>query len=277
MDDKVAIVTGGAGGIGRAEALLLASEGARVVVNDLGVELDGSGGDPQRAREVAREITEAGGRALASDADVSTAAGAEAAIRAAVEAWGRVDVLVNGAGILQDRTLLKMDEASWRSVLRVHLDGTFWCLQAAARQMIEQGDGGWIVNTTSQSGLLGNFGQSNYAAAEAGVYGLTRSAAIELQRHHILVNAIAPVAKTRMTEALPMFQGTDSLTADHVAPAALYFASALCGDRTGNVLAVSGAQMFTFKLVQTHGQFKDGGAAWTAAEIAEHWDAIAKA
>jgi len=276
LDEKVAVVTGAAGGIGRAEALLLASEGARVVVSDTGVELDGTGGDPERAARVVAEITEAGGHAMASCEDVATREGAEALMRATVEAWGRIDVLVNSAGILRDSSLLKMDDASWSSVLRVHLDATFLCIQAAARQMVEQGNGGWIVNTTSQRGLLGNFGQSNYSAAEAGVYGLTRSAAIELQRHRIRVNAIAPVAKTRMTEELPMFQGTDSLSPEHVAPAALYFASGLCGDRTGLVLAVSGAQMYTFKLVQTAGQFKDGGAAWTAEEIAEHWEAIAK-
>src|SRR5262249_25712584 len=159
----------------------------------------------------------------------------------------------------------------------VHLKGTFLCTQAACRQMIAQGSGGRVVNTTSVSGMLGNFGQANYSAAKAGIYGLTRTAAIELQKHRITVNAIAPVARTRLTEDLPMFQtGMQSLTPEHVAPAALFLASDLCADRTGNVLGVAGSQMYIYKVVQSAGKFKDGGEAWTAEEIAEHWDSIAK-
>jgi NAD(P)-dependent dehydrogenase (short-subunit alcohol dehydrogenase family) len=161
-------------------------------------------------------------------------------------------------------------------VIDVHLQGTFLCTQAAVRQMLKQGEGGKIVNTTSISGMLGNFGQANYAAAKAGVYGLTRTAAIELQKHRIFVNALAPIAKTRMTEDLPMFQGVDSMTPEHVAPAALFLASSLSKERTGHVLAVAGSQMYAFKVVQTQGRFKDEGQAWTAEEIAEHWDAIVK-
>jgi NAD(P)-dependent dehydrogenase (short-subunit alcohol dehydrogenase family) len=170
-----------------------------------------------------------------------------------------------------------MDEGLWDSVIAVHLKGTFLCTQVVAKQLIAQGGGGRIVNTTSVSGMLGNFGQANYAAAKAGIYGFTRTAAIELQKHRITVNALAPVAKTRMTEDLPMFQtGMDSLTPDHIAPAALFLASDLCADRTGNVLAVTGSQMFAYKVVQTPGKFKDEGEAWTAQEIADHWDAIMK-
>lgn len=143
--------------------------------------------------------------------------------------------------------------------------------------MIAQGDGGRIVNTTSVSGMLGNFGQSNYAAAKAGIYGFTRTVAIELQKHRITVNALAPVAKTRMTEDLPMFRsGMESLTPDHIAPAALFLASDLCGDKTGHVLAVTGSQMFAYKVVQSVGKFKDEGEAWTAQEIADHWESITK-
>ncbi len=155
--------------------------------------------------------------------------------------------------------------------------GTFLCTQAAAKQIISQGGGGRIVNTTSVSGMLGNFGQANYAAAKAGIYGLTRTAAIELQKHRITVNAIAPIAKTRMTEDLPMFQTTtDSLSPEHIAPAALFLASDLCEDRTGFVLAVAGAQMYAYKVVQSAGKFKDENGVWTAQEIAENWDAIIK-
>jgi NAD(P)-dependent dehydrogenase (short-subunit alcohol dehydrogenase family) len=277
LDGKVAIVTGAGGGIGRAEALLLASEGAKVVVNDLGGARDGTGASESAAGKVASEIKAAGGEAVASFDDVASPEGAQKIIAAAVSAFGRLDVLVNNAGILRDKSLLKMDEAMWDAVIAVHLKGTFLCTQAAAKQIVSQGGGGRIVNTTSVSGMMGNFGQANYAAAKAGIYGLTRTAAIELQKHRITVNALAPIAKTRLTEDLPMFQtATDSLTPEHIAPAALFLASDLCGDRTGNVLAVAGAQMYIYKVVQSAGKFKDENGVWTAQEIADNWDAIAK-
>ncbi len=277
LDGKVAIITGAGGGIGRAEALLFAREGARVVVNDLGGARDGTGSSEAAASLVVAEITAAGGEAVASFDSVATAEGAARIVKAGVDAFGRVDVIVNNAGILRDKTLLKMDEAMWDAVIAVHLKGTFLCTQAAARQMIAQGGGGRIVNTTSVSGMMGNFGQANYAAAKAGIYGLTRTAAIELQKQRITVNAIAPIAKTRLTEDLPMFQtGMESITPDHVAPAALFLGSDLCGDRSGHVLAVAGARMYVYKVVEGAGKFKDEHAAWTAQEIAENWDAIAK-
>lgn len=276
LENKVAIVTGAGGGIGRAEALLFAKEGAKVVVNDIGGARDGSGSSEAAAEAVAREIREAGGAAVASFAPVHTEEGAASIVATAVDAFGRLDVLVNNAGILRDKTLLKMDLDVWRSVIEVHLTGSFLMTQVAARQMLKQGEGGHIVNTTSISGMLGNFGQANYAAAKAGIYGLTRTSAIELQKHRIFVNAIAPIAKTRMTEDLPMFHGVDSMTPEHVAPLALFLASGLSLDRTGYVLAVSGSQMYAFKVLQTSGRFKDGNDPWTAEEIAEHFDAITK-
>jgi NAD(P)-dependent dehydrogenase (short-subunit alcohol dehydrogenase family) len=276
LDGKVAIITGAGGGIGRAEALLFASEGARVVVNDVGGARDGSGEDRSRAETVVEEVRAAGGQAVANHDSVTSREGAERIVAAAVEAFGRLDILVNNAGILRDKTLLKTTEEMWRAVLAVHLDGTFFCTQAAARRLVEQGEGGRIVNTTSVSGMLGNFGQSNYAAAKAGIYGLTRTAAIELQKHRITVNALAPIAKTRMTEDLPMFQGVDTLTPEHIAPAALFLASDLCDDKTGHVLAVSGNRLYGFRVVETRGKMKDGNVPWTAAEIGEHWGAIMK-
>ncbi|WP_437626322.1 SDR family NAD(P)-dependent oxidoreductase [Sorangium sp. So ce1151] len=277
LDGKVAIITGAGGGIGREEALLFAREGAKVIVNDLGGARDGSGSSDAMAAQVAEEIRAAGGQAAPSFDSVTTPEGAAGIVKAAVDAFGRVDILVNNAGILRDKTLLKMDEGMWDAVVAVHLKGTFLCTQAAAKQMIAQGGGGRIVNTTSVSGMLGNFGQANYAAAKAGIYGLTRTAAIELQKQRITVNAVAPIAKTRMTEDLPMFQSAgDTLTPAHVAPAALFLASDLCADRTGNVLAVAGAQMYIYKVVQSPGKFKDEGGIWTAQEIADHWDAINK-
>jgi NAD(P)-dependent dehydrogenase (short-subunit alcohol dehydrogenase family) len=277
LEGKVAIITGAGGGIGRAEALLFAREGAKVVVNDLGGARDGTGSSDAMASQVVEEIRAAGGTAVANFDSVATPEGAASIVKTAVDAFGRVDVLVNNAGILRDKTMLKMDEAMWDVVIAVHLKGTFLCSQAAAKQMIGQGGGGRIINTTSVSGMMGNFGQANYAAAKAGIYGFTRTAAIELQKHRITVNAVAPIAKTRLTEDLPMFQsGMETLTPDHIAPAALFLGSDLCADRTGHVLAVAGSQMYIYKVVQSAGKFKDEGAAWTAQEIAENWDAISK-
>ena len=277
FEGKVVVVTGAGGGIGRAQALAFAREGASVVVNDVGVGRDGQGGDVQRAMEVATEIQKAGGKAAASFDSVATRQGAEGIIQNAVRAFGRLDVLVNNAGILRDKSFLKMDDEMWDEVIRVHLTGTFLCSQAAVRQFIAQGEGGRIVNTTSVSGMMGNFGQANYAAAKAGIYGLTRTMSIELQKHRITVNAVAPIAKTRMTEDLPMFQNVETMTPEHVAPAALYLGSDLAGDRTGHVLAVAGARMCAFKVTETAGRFKEtDDGVWSPSEIAENWDSIVK-
>jgi NAD(P)-dependent dehydrogenase (short-subunit alcohol dehydrogenase family) len=277
LDDKVCVVTGAGNGIGRATALLFAREGAKVVVNDLGGPRDGSSADASVAERVTEEIRAAGGQAVPSHDSVAGEAGARAIVRCAVEAFGRLDAIVNNAGILRDKTLLKMDEAMWDAVIDVHLKGTFFCTQAAARQFREQGSPGRIINTTSVSGLRGKFGQANYAAAKAGIYGLTRTASIELQRYQISVNAVAPIAKTRMTEDLPMFEKLETLTPEHVAPAHLFLASELSGDLTGVVLAVAGAKLSVFKLVESPGKYKESdGGVWTAQEIAEHWETIAK-
>ena len=277
LDGKVAIVTGAGGGIGRAHARLLAREGAKVVVNDLGGPRDGSGKDTGPAQQVTQEIQREGGAATANTDNVATAEGAAALVKAAVDTYGRVDVLVNNAGILRDKSFLKMDEGMWDAVVAVHLKGTFLCSQVFAKQVVAQGGGGRVVNTTSVSGMLGNFGQANYSAAKAGIYGLTRTMSIELQKHRITVNAIAPIAKTRMTEDLPMFQGVDTLTPEHIAPAALFLASDLCADRTGHVLAVAGARVYAFKVVETPGRFKEtANGVWTAQEIADAWDGIIK-
>ncbi len=278
LEGKVAVITGAGGGLGRTYALLFAREGARVVVNDMGGARDGTGAsDLAFANAVVAEIREAGGVAIADGSDISTADGAAALIKNAIGTFGYVDILVNNAGILRDKTFLKMEEAAWEAVLRVHASGTFFCSQAFAKAVMTQEGGGRIVNTTSVSGMLGNFGQSNYSAAKAAIYGLTRTMSIELQKHKITVNAIAPIAKTRLTEDLPMFQGVETLTAEHVAPAALFLASPLCGQRTGHVLAVAGARMYAFKVVESAGRFKDGdGGLWTAQEIADNWESIVR-
>ncbi len=277
LDNKVCLVTGAGGGLGRAYAKLFAAEGAAVVVNDLGGARDGSGSSGSAAQAVVDEIVAAGGRALANTADVSTEAGAASAIACAIEHFGDLDVLVNNAGILRDKTLLKLDEEAFDAVVRVHLKSTFLCTQSFAKHRVSKGGGGRVVNTTSVSGMLGNFGQANYAAAKAGIYGFTRTASIELQKHRISVNCVAPIAKTRMTEDLPMFTNVETLTPDHVAPAVLFLASDACGEKTGWVLAAAGARMYAFRVVETAGRFKEEtGGVWTAEEIAENWDSIVK-
>jgi NAD(P)-dependent dehydrogenase (short-subunit alcohol dehydrogenase family) len=277
LEGKVAIITGAGGGIGRAEALLFAREGASVVVNDVGGDRGGQGSSGSMADGVVAEIRASGGKAVASYASVSTGEGAASIVKSAVDAFGRVDVLVNNAGILRDKSFLKMDEEMLDAVIAVHLRGTFLVSQHFAKQLVAQGGGGRIVNTTSISGMLGNFGQANYSAAKAGIYGLTRTTAIELQKHRIAVNAIAPIAKTRMTEDLPMMHAVDNMTPEHIAPAALFLASELAGETTGTVLAVAGSRMYAYKVMESPGKFKDADeGVWTAQEIKEHWDAINK-
>ncbi|MEZ4221191.1 MAG: SDR family NAD(P)-dependent oxidoreductase [Polyangiaceae bacterium] len=274
LDGKSVIVTGAAHGIGRATALALAHAGAQVVVNDVGGNREGNERDAGAAGTVVEEIQAAGGTAIANTDSVETAEGAQAIVNSALEAFGGLHVLVNNAGILRDKTLLKMSDEMWQSVLDVHLGGTFFCLRAAAAHMRGAG-GGRIINTTSVSGLLGNFGQANYAAAKAGIYGLTRTASIELQRFGIFVNAVAPIAKTRMTEDLPMFEKLDSLTPEHVARVHLFLASELSGDRTGLVIGVAGGKLSVFRMIETPGVLKEEERGlWTAEEIAERFQAI---
>ncbi len=277
LDGKVTVVTGAGNGIGRATALLFAREGAQVLVNDLGGNRDGNGSAPSAADAVVAEIRQAGGTAEASYDSVASKGGAEAIVAKAISVFGQIDVLLNNAGILRDKTLLKMSREEWQTVLDVHLTGSFLCTQAAAQKMKEQGSGS-IINTTSVSGMLGNFGQSNYAAAKAGIYGLTRTASIELQRFGVRVNAVAPIAKTRLTEDLPMFEKIEeSLSAEHVAPAHLFLASPLSSDVTGVVLAVAGGRMSVFKVVESPGKYKESDAGvWSAQEIADHFESISK-
>jgi NAD(P)-dependent dehydrogenase (short-subunit alcohol dehydrogenase family) len=279
LSGKVAIVTGAGGGIGRATALALAKEGASVLVNDSGGARDGSGEGHELADAVVAEIRAAGGAAEPSYASVSDPAGAEQIVARAVSAFGRLDVLINNAGILRDKTLLKLELADWQAVLDVHLTGSFLCLRAAAARLKDQNQGGSIVNTTSVSGLVGNFGQANYSAAKAGIYGLTRTASIELQRYRIRVNAVAPLAKTRLTAELPLFEKIgDSLSPEHVAPVHVYLASDLSRDVTGVTLSVAGARISQFKLVESAGRHKDDDSGiWTPAEIAEQFAGITKA
>ena len=267
LDDKVAVITGGAFGIGRAHALLFAKEGARVVVNDTGGNLDGSGGS-DAAEKVAAEIRAAGGEAVSVRESVATFDGADRIVKTAVEAFGGVDILVNNAGVLRDRTLLKMTPQEWQAVIDVHLTGTFACLQAGARQMVAQGRGGRIINTSSSSGLLGNFGQINYGAAKAGIHMITRIASMELAKHAITVNAIAPNAYTRMTKDLPGMRNRteEDFGPQYMAPIVCYLASDKASNITGQTFGANVNQLYIYKMLTSEGVNK-GGAPWKPEEI----------
>lgn len=220
---RVAIVTGAGGGLGRAHALALAARGARVLVNDLGGGVHGEGGSVSAAQKVVDEIRAAGGEALANGASVTDFAAVQAMVQQVVDAWGRVDVLVNNAGILRDKSFAKMDMADFRTVVDVHLMGAAHCCKAVWPHMVAQ-EYGRIVMTTSSTGLYGNFGQSNYGAAKLALVGLMQTLAIEGAKHHIHVNALAPTAATRMTEGLMPAEVLAMLKPEAVVPAMLVLA-----------------------------------------------------
>ena len=252
LDGRVAIVTGAGRGIGRSVARLLASQGAAVVVADLGVAMDGSGRDMGPAAEVVEEITAAGGKAIASGADISDFAAAEGLIGTAIEQFGRLDVLVNVAGILRDRMVFNMTEQEWDDVIRVHLKGTFNTTRFASaywRSLRDETAQNRIINFTSVSGLHGAPGQPNYAAAKMGIVGLTYSSANALGRYGVTVNAISPGAATRMTDSIPVERqrsrsaGTDERSPDNVAPIVAYLASERSGWITGRVIHSSGYEI----------------------------------
>jgi NAD(P)-dependent dehydrogenase (short-subunit alcohol dehydrogenase family) len=274
LDGRVVLVTGAGAGIGRADALLFAKEGAKVVVNDPGCARDGSG-ESDAADRVVEEIRSAGGEAIANKRPVGTFAAAEEIVGAAVKAFGGLDVLVNNAGILRDKTALKLTPEEWSAVLDVHLTGAFSCLQAAARVMRDQGRGGRIINMTSIAGLRGNFGQSNYSAAKAGIYGLTRTAALELARYQITVNAVCPTAYTRMTsdnpgvtEAVGLKYGPET-----VAPLVVYLATDQASHLTGRVIAIEGTHIFAYHMTTTVGMRRFvGDEPWRVEELAAQID-----
>ncbi|WP_313313733.1 SDR family NAD(P)-dependent oxidoreductase [Pulveribacter sp.] len=228
---RVAIVTGAGGGLGRQHALALAARGAKVLVNDLGGAVDGSGSGASAAQAVADEIRAAGGEALANNASVTDFDAVLAMVQQAVDAWGRVDILVNNAGILRDKSFAKMDMADFALVVQVHLMGAAYCAKAVWPHMQAQGYGR-IVMTTSSTGLYGNFGQANYGAAKLAQVGLMQTLAIEGAKHGIHVNALAPTAATRMTEGLMPQQVLDALKPEAVVPAMLVLAHESAPTRT---------------------------------------------
>ena len=277
LEGKIAIITGAGGGIGREHALLFAREGAKVVVNDLGSDRHGGGRGGEMADKVVAEIKAAGGEAVANYDSVAAREGADGLIWSALNKFGKLDIVVNNAGILRDKTILNMSEQDFDLVIDVHLRGTFLVTQAAGRVFKVQGKGGRIINTTSLSGLLGNFGQGNYAAAKGGIYSLTRTASMEFQRMGVTVNAIAPVALTRMTQDLTMFKGLtpEKIVPQYIAPVAAFLASDLAADITGSIVGVQGPKIFLYKMIETEGATREGGP-WSPAEIKERWAEISK-
>ena len=231
FDDRVAIVTGAGTGLGRAHALALAERGAKVVVNDLGGALDGTGGSATAAERVVAEIKTAGGEAIANLADVTDISAVEAMVADAMERHGRVDILINNAGILRDKSFAKMDLDDFRAVLDVHVMGSVHCTKAVWPIMREQRYGR-IVMTTSSSGIYGNFGQSNYGTAKAGLVGLMNVLHLEGERYGIKVNTLSPTAATRMTEALMPDEMLEVLKPETITPGLLYLASEDAPSRT---------------------------------------------
>ena len=287
LKDRVAVVTGSGRGIGRAEALALAAEGAKLVVNDLGSAADGSGASQTPAEEVCQEIRKMGGEAVPNYDSVATAEGGENIIKTAIDKFGRIDILVNNAGILRDRMLFNMTEEEWDIVIRVHLYGTFHCTRPASVYMRQQRYGR-IVNTSSISGL-GNVGQANYSAAKEGIVGFTRTAALDLGKYGITVNAIRPNAATRMTmtedvknsmrkkaasmgitaedEFQKFFDGFFSSKPEHIPPLVVYLCTEEASNINGRTFFISGNQLGLYSEPQIIATISKEGGLWTLEEL----------
>ena len=281
LDGKVAVVTGSGRGLGRAYAVALAAAGAAVLVNDL---------DAQAAGETTEAIRQDGGRAAAHVAAVGETASAQELVEAAVEQFGRLDAMVTNAGILRDKVLWKMSDEDFDLVVHTHLRGTFTCARAAAIQMREQGEGGSIIVVGSPAGQFGNFGQTNYAAAKAGIVAFARTWALELARSQITVNAIVPTAWTQMTASIPLYAPLVDLVdageplpravrRDHAigmpeecAPLVVFLASEAARDVTGQAIGIGGDKLTLYSHpAEETVEYRDGG--WTAGEIADAWSA----
>ncbi|MGI9413507.1 MAG: SDR family NAD(P)-dependent oxidoreductase [Hyphomicrobiales bacterium] len=271
FDDKVVIVTGAGGGLGRCHALEFARRGARVVVNDLGGSVDGSGGASDMAQKVVTEITEAGGEAIANGASVTDDRGVAGLVEQTMSAFGRIDFLVNNAGILRDRTLQNMEIEDFEAVLNVHVMGTVKPTKAVWPIMRGQNHGR-IVVTTSSSGLYGHFGQSNYGTAKMAVIGLINVLKLEGQKYNIHCNAVAPVAYTRMTSDVFPPEAEKLMTPERVTPAVVYLAGE---DAPTGVVLCAGAGVFAkAEIVESHGAYL--GADATAEDIARNWGKISE-
>ena len=270
FQDRVAIVTGAGGGLGRQHALELGRRGAKVVVNDLGGSVDGSGGSVSAAEAVAQEITEAGGTAIANGASVTDLDAVQSMIDDIMAEWGRIDILVNNAGILRDKTFAKMELENWHAVLDVHLTGSLNATKCVWPIMTEQ-NYGRIVMTTSTSGLFGNFGQSNYGAAKLGLVGFMNTLRFEGAKYNIFTNSIAPIAATRMTVDLPGFEDSaERLAPELVTPAVVF----LCSDQApnGRIIQAAGGRYYSADVRENSGV--DLGLKATAEDIEENIDTI---
>jgi NAD(P)-dependent dehydrogenase (short-subunit alcohol dehydrogenase family) len=267
---RVAIVTGAGGGLGKQHALALARRGAKVVVNDLGGARDGSGGSASAAQAVVDEIRAAGGEAIANAASVTDFAAVQAMVQQAVDTWGRVDILVNNAGILRDKTFAKMDLADFRLVLDVHLMGAVHCTKAVWPLMTEQ-KYGRIVMTTSSTGLYGNFGQSNYGAAKLGIIGFMNTIKLEGQKNNIHINAISPVAATRMTEGLMPPEVLEKLKPEYVTPGVVYLVSEEAP--TGAILTAGAGVFALSRIIETEGVYLGEGGL-SVEEVRDNWSKI---
>jgi len=273
LDGKVVIVTGAGGGIGREHALALAKEGAAIVVNDLGGARDGTGAGHTMAEKVVAEIKALGGEAAANFDDVSSMAGAKNILGTALKAFDRVDAVVNNAGILRDKSFANMTEDLWDIVVKVHLRGTFCVSQVVYAHMKERATGGVIVNTSSTSGLNGNFGQTNYGAAKAGIFGMSRCLAIEGKKYGIRCFVLAPVALTRLTEDLAGFDDEKMkarMNPALVSPLVTFLVSDLSKDLSGQTFFVGGGRIAEMRMVTHTGVTKaEQGGLWTPREVAE--------
>ena len=253
LKGKVAIVTGAGGGIGREIALALAAEGVSIVVNDIGVSLTGEGGSESPAQETSGLITQKGGKAVISNESVSSWNGAQLIIKKGLDTFGKIDIVVNNAGILRDTIFHKMDPSDWENVINVHLNGSFYVSRAAAPFFREQNSGSF-VHMTSTSGLIGNFGQANYSAAKLGIAGLSKSIALDMSRYNVRSNCIAPFAWSRMTNSIP--SNTDAekerverlkkMTPDKNAPLAVFLASEAAKEVTGQIFSARLNELFIY-------------------------------
>ncbi|MFD9649104.1 SDR family oxidoreductase, partial [Streptomyces sp. NPDC059082] len=277
---RVVVVTGAGRGRGRAHALAFAAEGATVVVNDLGVGLDGTGGGAGPAQQVVDEITAAGGEAVAHGGDIATTDGAASLVATALDAFGRLDTLVNNAGFLRDRMLVNLGEDDWDAVMRVHLKGHFLPLRHAAAHWRAEAKAGRepvarVINTSSGAGLLGSVGQGNYAAAKAGIVGLTLVASAEMGRYGVQVNAIAPAARTRMTEqtfaetmAAPTGAAFDAMAPENVSPLVVWLGSAASAGVTGRVFEAEAGRITVMEGWRP-GPTADKRGRWTPSEAGD--------
>lgn len=255
FDDRVAVVTGAGGGLGRAHALLLASRGAKLVVNDLGGSMDGTGAGATPAQQVCDEIKAAGGEAVPNYDSVSEWDSAQKIIQTAMDSFGKIDILINNAGILRDKSIMKMSIDDWNLVISVHLSGTFFCTKAAFPTMRENGYGR-ILSTASAAGLYGNFGQVNYAAAKLGIAGMMNAVKLEGAKYNIKANTLVPIAGTRLTATVMPPNVVDKLKPEFVSPLAAYLVSENC-ELSGAMMVAGGGYFSRAAVMEGPGAFFD--------------------